>query len=100
MQRDLSGLEIAMDTYTKPFWQAAAQHQLRVPKCGDCGTFRWPPGPFCPECRSQATEWVDPGDGTIFSFTILPVKSSAEGAPNGYNVPTLVRFANAGGTII
>ena len=49
---------------TAPFWHAAAEHRLVVPRCTTCGTFRLPPSPFCQHCRAQDVEWVEhDGDG-------------------------------------
>ena len=60
------------DRWTEPFWAAAEQEVLRVPRCTSCGTFRMPPGPFCPACRSQDVEWVDlPGTGEVFTWTVV-----------------------------
>ena len=57
---------------TEPFWEAAAQHRLVLPRCTACGTFRLPPSPFCWKCRAQGVEWVDhDGAGTVYSFTVI-----------------------------
>lgn len=93
---DLSAMEIPIDAWSEPYWQAAAEQRMILPRCGACGTFRWPAGPFCPECRSQAVEWIDAGQGTIYSFTILTIPG-AEGAPPRYRIPALVAFENAPG---
>ena len=42
----------------KPFWQALRQREVRVQRCGDCGTHRFPATRFCARCRSDAFEWV------------------------------------------
>lgn len=88
---DLSALEIPMDVWSEPYWQNAAERRLLLPRCGACATFRWPAGPFCPECRSQAVEWMPPGQGRIYSFTILPVGET------GFRIPALVVFDDAPG---
>ncbi len=63
---------IRPDTWTEPFWAAAAEHRLVCARCADCGRYRMPPGPFCPACRSQALEWPELGGrGTIFSYTVV-----------------------------
>jgi uncharacterized OB-fold protein len=98
--RDVSRLEIAMDAWTQPFWEAAAERSLVVPRCDDCATFRWPPGPFCPECRSQATSWIAPGSGEVYSFTVLPVVREAAAAPEGQYVPVLICFPDADGIVL
>jgi len=43
---------------TAPFWEYARAHELRVQRCAGCGTLRWPPGPVCARCFSEAGEWV------------------------------------------
>jgi len=93
---DLSSLEVPWDAWGEPFWQATAEHKLLMPRCADCGTFRWPPGPFCPECQSQKVAWVPPGQGRIYSFTVLPVPGDKDAAPR-YRVPVLVEFEQAKG---
>lgn len=94
---DFSQLEIPWDAWSKPFWDAAAERRLLAPRCGDCGTFRWPAGPFCPSCRSQAVDWVAPGAGRIYSFTVLPVRGADAAAPPQFRIPALVEFADAPG---
>jgi uncharacterized OB-fold protein len=64
--------ELHPDAWTAPFWAATARHQLICARCGDCGTFRMPPSPFCHQCRSQRVEWTDlPGTGTVYTFTVV-----------------------------
>jgi uncharacterized OB-fold protein len=57
---------------TEPFWDAAKEDRLSVPRCTTCGTFRLPPSPFCFECQSRDVDWVElPGTGSIYSFTVV-----------------------------
>jgi len=63
--------EIAPDAWTAPFWDAAKDHRLVAAQCGQCQTFRMPPTPFCPTCRSQDIKWTElSGRGTIYTFTV------------------------------
>ncbi|MCL3819415.1 Zn-ribbon domain-containing OB-fold protein [Aeromicrobium wangtongii] len=56
---------------TRPFWSAAAQGHLVLPRCADCATLVWHPRPFCPRCRSWDIEWTElSGRGTVYSFTV------------------------------
>jgi uncharacterized OB-fold protein len=65
-------IHINPDRWTAPFWEAAAQHRLVCPRCGNCGTFRMPPSPFCPRCRAQEVDWHQvSGHGTVFTYTIV-----------------------------
>ena len=58
--------------FTEPFWLAAAEHRLVLPRCIACGTFRFPPAAFCYACRAQDVEWVEhDGNGTVYSFTVI-----------------------------
>ena len=67
---DIIGL--SMSTATEPFWQAACEHRLVVPRCTSCGTYRLPPAPFCFNCRAREVEWIDhDGAGEIYSFTVI-----------------------------
>lgn len=94
---DYSGLEVAMDVWSEPFWQAGAEGKVLMPRCVACGTFRWPAGPFCPKCRAQPVDWVPPGQARIYSFTILPVPGPDKEAPSQRRIPTLVEFDGAPG---
>lgn len=54
-----------------PFWQYAAQGELRVQSCAECGELRFPPRPCCPHCRSFDTEWhLTDGRGRIWSYAV------------------------------
>lgn len=94
---DFTSLEIPMDAWSEPFWQAGVEGRTVMPQCNHCRTFRWPAGPFCPSCRSQEVAWVPPGQARIYSFTILPVPGADKEAPPRARIPALVEFANAPG---
>ena len=89
---DFAGLEIAMDVWSEPYWAAAGEHRLQFPRCGACGTFRWPAGPFCFKCRSQAVEWVAAEQGRIYSYTVIPAPGADKDAPPQWRVPVVVEF--------
>jgi uncharacterized OB-fold protein len=60
------------DPMTQPFWDAAKEDRLVVPKCSNCGTFRLPPSAYCFNCQSREFEYVElPGTGAIYSFTVV-----------------------------
>jgi uncharacterized OB-fold protein len=70
------------------FWAGTARGELLVQACGHCGSWRFPPRPMCPQCRSLETRWERAsGNATVWSFVVshpplLP--AYAELAP--YNV--------------
>ncbi len=94
---DISTLEIPSDTWTQPFWDATAQERIVMPHCVACGTYRWPPGPFCPRCTSQQVKWTDAGQGRVYSYTVIPGRDGAPGEKSGAVVPALIEFPEAGG---
>jgi uncharacterized protein len=60
------------DATTQPFWSAAKENRLVVPRCANCGTFRMPPYALCFRCQSWDAEWVElPGTGTVYSYTVV-----------------------------
>jgi hypothetical protein len=83
---DVTALEVPMDAWTQPFWDAAANERIIMPRCKACDTYRWPPGPFCPVCSAQEVIWGDAGPGRIYSYTVI----------QGPTVPALIEFPEAG----
>ena len=56
---------------TAEFWAGCARGQLLVQSCADCGRWRFPPRPMCPDCRSTEVIWVPTsGKATIWSFVV------------------------------
>jgi uncharacterized OB-fold protein len=92
---DVGALEVPIDVWTQPFWEAAGQGSLRLVRCADCRRFRWPPGPFCPHCQSQAVDWAPTGPARIYSFTVI--RASREGGGEEIHVPALVEFPDCDG---
>lgn len=59
------------DPMIGPFFEAAAQGELRIQACTTCGRLRHPPRPVCPWCRSFEREWrLMSGRGTVWSFVV------------------------------
>jgi uncharacterized protein len=72
---------------TRPYWDAAKRHELKIQKCRTCGGYYFYPRDFCPSCFSFDVEWMKvSGRGTIYSFTIChrPAKGFEEDVP--YNL--------------
>lgn len=84
------------DRWTIPFWEAGGRGELVVAKCGACSTYRMPPSPFCPACRTQEIVWEESaGRGTLYSYTITYqalVPGLAESVPYA---PAVVRLDDA-----
>jgi len=71
MSESRSLLSPVLDDDGAPFWQYAAQGELRIQACADCGELRFPPRPCCPHCHSFASEWRRmSGRGRVWSYVI------------------------------
>jgi len=91
-------IRITTDAWTEPYWEGAKDERLVAPRCAACGTFRFPPSAFCPECRSQDTEWVSlSGRASVFSFSVV---RGHPGHPDLLLVPAVFEFADAPGVHI
>jgi uncharacterized OB-fold protein len=73
---------------TAGFWEGTARGELLVSTCDSCGTWRMPPRPMCPVCRSTAVRWEPTsGRGTVWSFCVPhPPLLPAYSALAPYNV--------------
>ena len=72
MSTGLPTPEPAVNPETAPFWAAAAEHRLTLPRCDACGEVYWYPRGICPRCHSLDTSWADAsGRGTVYSFTVM-----------------------------
>ncbi len=57
---------------TRPFWEAAARGELRIPRCGSCGSWCWYPAEACRACGAGELAWTRVrGRGTLFSWTVV-----------------------------
>ncbi|MBL8339166.1 MAG: OB-fold domain-containing protein [Rhodoferax sp.] len=89
--------KLSTNTWTQPFWDAAARHALVVARCGDCGHFRMPPTPFCPCCQSQRIDWTPlDGRGTVYAYTIVERAIFAGMEAHLPYVPAVISLHGAG----
>lgn len=62
------------DTASAPYWEAAARHELVLPRCERCATVFFPPRELCPDCWNGALTWRPvTGGGTVWTFTEVHV---------------------------
>jgi uncharacterized OB-fold protein len=88
-------VRIAVNKDTEPFWSAAKERRLVAPQCADCGSFRLPPTPFCPNCRSKAVNWVElSGSASVYSFAVV---HGFPGLPDLVLVPAVLDLPDAPG---
>lgn len=57
---------------SKPFWEAAKRHELRIQRCVDCKEAFFYPRNTCPGCLSGRVEWFNAsGRGKLHTFSIV-----------------------------
>lgn len=83
---------------TEFFWAGTRAGELRIQRCGRCGTLRHPPGPACPSCGAIGAGGyqVAAGTGTVYSYVVhhhppvpgraLPVVVALVQLPEGVRV--------------
>jgi uncharacterized protein len=56
---------------TQPFWDGAAEGELRIQRCETCERHYFYPRPSCPRCGGDQVEWVRAsGRATLYSYVI------------------------------
>ena len=59
------------DRDSTPWWTALAEHELRLQRCHDCGTLRWPARALCNRCGSLDWSWLAAsGRATVASWIV------------------------------
>ena len=76
-----------------PYWAALKNHELRMQRCSDCGTLRYPVSPVCFKCLSDKVDWEQlSGKGTLGTWIVV---EQATGNPAWQeDVPYVVALVN------
>ncbi len=86
-------LQSAEHTKLHEFYVHLADGRLTTSRCRGCGRLDWPPRAFCPDCASDAFDWVDlPAEGTVHGFTVQET-----GVPAGFTGPLVFAIVKLGG---
>ncbi|WAU85646.1 Zn-ribbon domain-containing OB-fold protein [Streptomyces sp. Qhu-G9] len=60
------------DALTRPYWDAAAEGNLLLRRCGACGRAHHYPREFCPHCWSEAVTWERAGGrATLYTWSVV-----------------------------
>jgi uncharacterized OB-fold protein len=52
-----------------PYWEGARARELRLQRCEDCSTWRFPPSELCPNCLGEKSAWeAVSGRGRLWSW--------------------------------
>lgn len=67
-RHDLPGV----DTFTRPYWDAAAQGRLLIRRCAACGRAHHYPREFCPHCWGEDVAWEQAsGRATLYTWSVV-----------------------------
>jgi len=56
----------------EPYWTALKNHEIRMQRCTDCNTLRYPVSPVCHKCLSEGVTWEQlSGKGTLRSWIVV-----------------------------
>jgi uncharacterized OB-fold protein len=62
----------AITSLTRPFWGAAAEGRLLLPRCNACGQHFFRPEVACTHCFATDWQWVEAsGRGTLYSHSVV-----------------------------
>jgi uncharacterized protein len=63
----------SLGLYDQPFWDRLAESgTMHLQCCLECHTWRYPPGPVCPDCLSPGCEWKPvSGGGELLSWIVF-----------------------------
>jgi uncharacterized protein len=59
------------DRDSMPWWAGLTEYELRLQRCDDCATLRWPPRALCNRCGSLDWSWMTAsGQATVASWIV------------------------------
>jgi len=61
----------AMEPWARPFWEAARERRLVLPRCQACSLLQFPPELGCRGCGATEYDWIPAtGRATLYTWTI------------------------------
>jgi uncharacterized OB-fold protein len=82
----------------RPFWLAAAQQRLELPRCAQCQAFNWYPADVCTHCKQTSFNWVELAPhGKLFSWSVVQRPLFPPYAAIAPYIPALVEINDAPG---
>jgi uncharacterized OB-fold protein len=88
MPTDGTGLDLAYDESSAPFFEAAARGELLLQYCLSCDSWMWPIRYRCINCFAPDVEWrTASGAATLYSLSV--VHQRYPGFPSTYVIATV-----------
>jgi hypothetical protein len=61
----------AIDSDTRPFWEATKRGELLIQHCPQCDAYQFYPRIVCKNCLSDVEWVVAKGTGSVYSFSVV-----------------------------
>jgi uncharacterized protein len=69
---ELASLMPPIDESNRPYWDGLRERQIRMPRCEECGAFRFRHSRYCPGCGSDRTKWHElSGRGRLWARCVF-----------------------------
>lgn len=82
-----------VNTWARPFWDAAREGRLLIQRCGACGEHVFYPRIACPHCAADSLEWVEAsGRGAVYSYTVVENNAPSAFIPDMPYVIAVIRL--------
>jgi uncharacterized protein len=88
MPTETSGLDLAYDESSAPFFEGAARGELVLQRCRSCEKWMWPVKFRCIHCFAPDVEWrAASGRATLYSLSVI--HQQYPGFPSAYVIATV-----------
>ena len=88
MPTESTGLDLAYDETSAPFFEGAARGVLVLQRCRSCERWMWPVKYRCIHCFAAGVEWRSAsGRATLYSLSV--VRQQYPGFPSAYVIATV-----------
>jgi len=88
MPTESTGLDLAYDETTAPFFEGAARGDLVLQRCRSCEKWMWPVKYRCIHCFAAGVEWR-PASGRATLYSLSVVRQQYPGFPSAYVIATV-----------
>lgn len=88
MPAESTGLDLAYDESSAPFFEGAARGDLMLQCCQSCEKWMWPVKYRCIHCFAPGVEWR-PASGRATLYSLSVVHQQYPGFPSAYVIATV-----------
>jgi uncharacterized OB-fold protein len=84
-ERSFPDVPFVVEPGVEPYWEAASEGRLVLPRCAEDGAFLWPPRRFCPRHITSELDWQEvTGRGVVHTYSVVHRGEGAFAATSPY----------------